>query len=257
MRSPAPLSHLVASVIVTIIKIPKKKISSPIVKEKRKAGTRAGLTKPAIVAAAAKLIESAGVINFSLRKLAEELGVGPTTIHFHFKDVDGGVYSAVAAEALVGVTRPFKPNEEPTGYLREVLLNILEALHARPVVAKLVVLQLSSNPILDPLLAERLLLVLDALGVPMEARPRMFQRAMGVIVEMILVESGRSSAAEQKKASAKIHKAIGSLPSTEFPNLTELREALLAETVQAGASKPSPEVATHYADRLIATLGLK
>jgi hypothetical protein len=47
---------------VAILIILKKKTSSPIVKEKRKAGTRAGLTKPAIVAAAAKLIESAGAI---------------------------------------------------------------------------------------------------------------------------------------------------------------------------------------------------
>ena|SRR5208337_3005328 len=53
----APLSLLIASVIVAIVAIPKKKTSSPYVKEKRKAGTRAGLTKPAIVAAAAKLIE--------------------------------------------------------------------------------------------------------------------------------------------------------------------------------------------------------
>jgi hypothetical protein len=40
-----------ASVIVAIIKIAKKKPPGPEVKEKRKAGTRAGLTRPAIVAA--------------------------------------------------------------------------------------------------------------------------------------------------------------------------------------------------------------
>ena len=62
----APLSLLIASVIVAIITIPKKKTSSPNVKEKRKAGTRAGLTKAAIVAAAAKLIESVGANGFSL-----------------------------------------------------------------------------------------------------------------------------------------------------------------------------------------------
>ena len=95
------------------------------------------------------------------------------------------------------------------------------------------------------------------LGVPTEARPKMFQRAMGVIFEMILAESGRSSAAEQKQASARVHKTIAALPSTEFPNLTELREAIVAEAVQAGAAKPSPEVAAEYADRLIATLGVK
>jgi AcrR family transcriptional regulator len=61
---------------------------------------RAGLTKPAIVDAAAKLIESAGVIGFSLRKLAKVLGVGPTTIHFHFKGAGGGIYAAIVVRAL-------------------------------------------------------------------------------------------------------------------------------------------------------------
>ncbi len=75
----------------------------------------------------------------------------------------------------------------------------------------------------------------------------MYQRAMGVIFEMILAECGRSSAADQKEASAQMHKTIATLPSTEFPNLTELREGIVAETVQAGAAKPSPEVAAEYA----------
>jgi hypothetical protein len=80
---------------------------------------------------------------------------------------------------------------------------------------------------------------------------------MGTIFDMILVESGRSRAAEQRQASARINKTTASLSPTEFPNLTELREALAAEAVQAGAAKPSPEVAAHYANRLIATLGVK
>ena len=200
------LSLLIASVIVAIITIPKKKTSSPIVKEKRKAGTRAGLTKAAIVAAAAKLIESVGANGFSLRKLAKALGVGPTTIHFHSEGGVGSVFSAVAQEALAGVTRPFKPKDEPAAYLGELLLKILQALHARPVVAKLVVLQLSSNAVLHPLLAERLLLALGALGAPTEAGPIMFQRAMGVIFEMILAGCGRSGAAESRIAGVRLHR---------------------------------------------------
>ena len=101
--------------------------------------------------------------------------------------------------------------------MAELLLKILEALHcARPVVATLVVLQLSSDPVLDTLLAERVLLALAALGVPTETRPKMFQRAMGVIFEMILAECGRSSAEDQKEASAQMHNTIASLSPTEF-----------------------------------------
>jgi Bacterial regulatory proteins, tetR family len=92
----------------------KTKLPSPEAKEKRKAGTRAGLTRPAI-AAAAKLIESAGVNEFSLRRLAKDLGVGPTTIHFHFKGAGGGIYAAIVVRALARVTRPFKPKEVQRG----------------------------------------------------------------------------------------------------------------------------------------------
>ncbi len=48
---------------------------------------------------------------FSLRKLAKALGVGPTTIHFHFEGGVGAAFSAVAQQALAGVTRPFKPKQ--------------------------------------------------------------------------------------------------------------------------------------------------
>jgi hypothetical protein len=177
-----------------------------------------------------------------------------TSIHAHFKGGTRAISSAVTAQALAGTSRPFKPMEEPAEYLRELFLKILQSLHARPEIVRLVVLELSSNPILDPLLAERLLLTLAALGVPKDEVPKTFQRAMGVILEMILMVSARSKPAHQKWRSAQMNKAIAALPSTEFPNLTELREALLEETVEAGDAKPTPEVAALYADRLIATL---
>ena len=234
------------------IKIPKK--TKPVPKLKRKPGTRAGLTKPLIAAAAVKLIDSAGMGQFSIRKLASAMGVGPTSIHAHFKGGTEAIAKAVVVQALAGTTRPFKPKEGPAEYLRELLLRMLEALHARPAVAHLVVFSLSSDPILDPLLAERLLLTLGALGVPEETLPKMFQRAIGVIFDMILAVSARSKAADQKRLSAQMHKAIAALPPTEFPSLTQLREALVAEAFEAGALKPSAEVAALYADRLIAAL---
>ena len=167
---------------VAIIKIPKKKTSGS--KPKRKPGTRAGLTKSVIAAAAVKLIDSRGMDEFRVRKLAEAVGVGPTSIHAHFKGGIRAISSAAAAQALAGTTRPFKPMEEPADYLRELLLRVLQSLHGRPEFARVVVLELSSNPTLVPLLAERLLLTLTALGVPTEALPKTLQRAMGVILEI-------------------------------------------------------------------------
>jgi hypothetical protein len=200
-----------------------------------------------------KRLNSPGGTGFGTSNFTAERG-GPTSIHAHFKGGTEAIAKAVAVQALAGTTRPFKPKEEPAEYLRELLLKILEALHARTVVAHLVVFSLSSDPILDPLLAARLLLTLAALGVPEEALPKMFQRAMGVIFDMILTVSARSKAADQKRLSAQMHKAIAALPPTEFPSLTQLREALVAEAFEAGALKPNAEVAALYADRLIAVL---
>jgi AcrR family transcriptional regulator len=112
----------------------KRKTSAP--KPKRKPGTRAGLTKPRIAAAAVKLIDSVGMDEFSVRKLAKAMEVGATSIHAHFKGGTAAVSSAVAAQTLAGTTRPFNPKEEPADYLRELLLKMLQALHARPEIAR-------------------------------------------------------------------------------------------------------------------------
>ena len=73
----APLSLLIASVIVAIIKIPKKKTSSPNVKEKRKAGTCAGLTKAAIAAAAATLQRRERTRALGFAPVANEMWLQP------------------------------------------------------------------------------------------------------------------------------------------------------------------------------------
>ena len=105
--------------MASLITLPKKTSSGLKTLKKRKAGTRAGLTKPAIAAAAAKLIETGGMGKFSLRELAKELGVGPTTIHAHFKGGVNEISKAIAVAALSGLAPPFKPKQEPGDYLRE------------------------------------------------------------------------------------------------------------------------------------------
>ena len=204
----------------------------------------------------AELIESVGANGFSLRRLANALGVGPTTIHFHFEGGVGPSFARSPSRRWPASPGRTSRRRSPPPTLRELLVRILEALQARPVVAKLVVLAVVEPRAGSP--ARRA----GALGSGRArradgGRPKMFQRAMGVIFEMILAECGRSSAEDQKEASAQMHNTIATLSSTEFPNLTELREAIVAETVQAGAAKPSPEVTAGYADRLIATLGVK
>ena len=75
----------------------------------------------------------------------------------------------------------------------------------------------------------------------------MFRWAMGVIFEMILAECGRSSAADQKEASAHMHKTIASQAATSAYFITgsdkrqlgHLRDDLGGvRTFQRGAHRP-------------------
>ena len=63
-----------------------------------------------------------------------------------------------------------------------------------------------------------------------------FLLTVGVILEMILAESGRSSAGGARGSLDAYAQDDYVLPSTQFPNLTDLREALVTETAQAEAS---------------------
>jgi AcrR family transcriptional regulator len=223
-------------------------------KPKRKAGTRAGLTKAVIAAAAAKRLE-AGPGGFSLRGLAKALGVVPTSVRAHFNGDVSEIFDEVVKAALENVARPYKPNKEAADYLCELLFGILKSLHGKPTIAILAVRHVSDNPVLVPLLAERLLASLSALGASKEAAPMLFTRTLGLICDMIVTECVRSKAPAQEKSSMRMNDAIAGLPSIEYPQLVELRKGLVAEVAKGAVAAPTPELAQYYVNRLIAIVG--
>lgn len=225
-------------------------------KPKRKAGTRAGLTKTLIAAEAAKLIEL-GLENFSFRNLAAALDVVPTSIHAHFNGGVRELLDEVVRTALGHIARPFKPKEEAADYLRDLFLAILQSLHGKPLVGMLAVERIKPNPALLPLLAERLLASFSALGPSEEAMPKLFARALGLIYEMIVTESARSNGSEQKASAKRVAGTIAALSPSEFPCLVAFSEALVAEVALGGTASPTPEVALYYANHLIAMVDAK
>ena len=221
---------------------------------KRKAGTRAGLTKAVIAAASAKQLE-AGPGGFSLRGLAKALGVVPTSVRAHFDGDVSEIFDEVVRAALEGVARPYKPKEEAADYLRDLLFAILKSLHGEPRIAILAVQHISDNSVLVPLLAERLLVSLFELGAAKEAAPKLFMRTLGLICEMIVTECVRSKALAQHKSSTRVDTEIAGLPSTEYPQLLALRKGLVAEIAKGATAAPTPDLAQFYVGRLIALVG--
>ena len=115
---------------------------------KRKAGQRAGMTRAKIVDAAVKLWDSAGPEGFTIRKLALQLKVVPTTIRAHVKGGIGELRREVARRVLADRTPPYKPNQDPNDYLREFFRSALVSFRQRPTLARLVILELTDDPLL-------------------------------------------------------------------------------------------------------------
>ncbi len=219
--------------------------------EKRLAGKKAGLNKAKIISTASRLLESTGSVK--ILTLAKALGVVSTTINSHFPDGASQIAAEIARKALAGVARPYKPRDAPKEYLTELFWRVLHELSGKPMIARLVTIELSWNPLLEPHLAERILVFLDALGFEAGYFPRGLSRVIGRLSEMIFTECAQSNEARQAEVARRIASSIDQLDPDEFPTLVENKEALLRHTRLSAVGLPRREIAAEYA---VATLEL-
>jgi AcrR family transcriptional regulator len=219
--------------------------------EKRLAGKRAGLKKPKIISTAARLLETTESVK--TLTLARALGVVPTTIKSHFRGGLPEICTEIACMALAGAARPYKPRDTQKEYLTELFSRVLQKLSGKPMVARLVAIELSWNPLLDPPLAERILVFIDALGFPAGYLPRGLSRVIGRLSDMIFTECAQSNEARQETVARRIASSIDRLDPDEFPMLAENKEALLRHARLSAVGPPRREIAAEYA---VATLEL-
>ena len=179
--------------------------------------------------------------------LAKALGVVSTTIKSLFPGGASQIGAEIARKALAGVARPYKPRDTPKEYLTELFWRVLQKLSDRPIIARLVTIELSWNPVLDPYLAERILVFLDALGFEAGDFPRGLSRVIGRLSDMILTECAQSNEARQEAVARRIASSIDQLDPDEFPMLAENKEALLKHARLSAVGLPRREIAAEYA----------
>ena len=221
--------------------------------KKRKAGTRAGMTRAKIVDAATKLWLSGGPDNFSIRAVAKCLNVVPTTIRAHFKRGMGELLNEIAGSAAAALAPPYKPQQDPKVYLRGLFHSALFAFRQKPQLGRLVVLRLSNDPFLNPVFAERICATLAAI-----AKKGDVARGLHIFLEhfagLIIVETSSWAAGKPEEAKAKALEQIEALSSTEFPTLRIAGEMLAVDLKKRGAPGYLKKTADAAADALIAAL---
>ncbi len=198
---------------------------------KRKAGQRAGMTREKIIEAAVKLWEAAGPEGFTIRKLAARLKVVPTTIRAHVKGGAAELRREIARRVLADLTPPYKPDQRRNDYLQEFFRLVLASFRKHPRLARLAILQLTDDPLLSLINAERMSATIAGLCV--KADPILgLELLIGRLAEVTMMESGAWALRDPKNAGGYIQARLFNASKTEFPTLTQAPQALGAKLVQ-------------------------
>jgi TetR/AcrR family tetracycline transcriptional repressor len=198
---------------------------------KRKAGQRAGLTRAKIIDAAVKLWDDAGPNGFAIRKLAKQLKVGATTIHAHVKGGIPELRREIARRVVADLAPPYKPNQNANDYLRGFFRSALISFHQRPRLARLVVLELTDDPLLSLMFAERMCATIAGLDVKTDLFCGL-ELLIGRLTDAAMIESGAWAQRDPKLATAQIQARLLNASKTEFPTLTHAPQALGAKLIR-------------------------
>ncbi|CAN5312716.1 hypothetical protein BH10PSE3_BH10PSE3_34640 [soil metagenome] len=130
---------------------------------KRRASAATPLSRERIVEAALAQIDQEGLENFSLRNLANRLGVYPTAIYWYVPNRNELLAQVVAL--IFDKVAPAKRRRAWQTYLRDLFGNFRDAIRAHPNMAPLVGAQLVSNTSMSLAFVEDLLAALSRAGL--------------------------------------------------------------------------------------------
>jgi TetR/AcrR family tetracycline transcriptional repressor len=94
------------------------------------------LSRAAVVERAAKLADAEGVEAVTIRRLAQELGVTPMALYWHFKNKEELIFGLVD-HLLAEVTATRRPEDPPLTQLRAMVETLVAAMREHPSLAGL------------------------------------------------------------------------------------------------------------------------
>jgi AcrR family transcriptional regulator len=132
----------------------------------RTRGTSAGLDRERIAAAAVALVDRDGLERFGVRRLAQELGVDPMSVHHHIKG-KAALLDAMSEAVLAEVTAPMDEDASHSweGIARRTAHGYREMAYRHPRLFPLLVTRAQTSPVAISAL-ERLVAAMRAAGLP-------------------------------------------------------------------------------------------
>ena len=181
------------------------------------------LDREVVIERALALADTDGLDALTIRRLADELGVTPMALYWHFSNKDE-LIDALAAHLFAQVSLPDTPaGADWVTAMRELQVAFVAALRPHPAVAPLARDRVLASRA-GLVLAERSLGLLRQAGFSAEQAAELGGYLLGAVVTLVTAEPGRAGP-DDAAVRARLA-ALRTLSPREFPNLVDAAEPL-------------------------------
>jgi AcrR family transcriptional regulator len=198
---------------------------------KRRSGSvgRERLSRDTIVEGAIALADAEGLDAVTIRRLAEDQGVTPMALYWHFKD-KGELLDGIAERLFAGVRLPGPSRKPWPEQLRSILEALSDALRPHPEVAALVSDRvLSSEAGLT--VAESTLALLRHAGLSAEQAAQVGGYLLNAVAMLVTSEPGREYGPDSEARDDAIRRktaSLSGLPLRRYPSVVSSASVLAA-----------------------------
>ncbi|HEX4088027.1 MAG TPA: TetR family transcriptional regulator [Trebonia sp.] len=191
-------------------------------------GERARLTRGAVVDRAMQLADAAGLEALTIRKLAQELGVTPMALYWHFRNKDlllDGLAERVWSEIDIDVDRAAPWPDQ----LRGLLESLLQVLRAHPAAPGLLLHSETQNEFFLRA-TETTLDVLRNAGFDPRHASEIARSTLWTGVTLVMSEPGIASLDADDRTELQRRKQVvfATLPTVRYPRLVECAAPMTA-----------------------------
>lgn len=222
----------------------------------RQARSSEALSKDRIVTTALALLDAQGLDAFSMRNLADALGVYPTAIYWYVTNRNT-LLAEVVAHALSDVV-PETGGDWQT-WLKTLFRRYRQAVQRHPNIAPLIGAQLVSNAGVSPAAIDRILAVLLTAGFRDDQLVQAYNAVIAVQVGFVTLEFAPTPPEDTERWATDLKATFGSIDPQQHPALAEylprLENRAFIVRWQNGASVPLDESFELFID--IAVQGLE
>lgn len=229
----------------------------PPARRPRRHGAPAAMNKDRVVAAALAIIDRDGVEAFSIRHLAQALGVYPTAVYWYVPSRNA-LLAEVVSRALADVVPPGEIGDW-RDWLKDLFRRYRASVRRHPNVAPLIGARLVSNAGADPELVDRILAALSAAGFAGDALVHAYNTVVAAMVGFVTLELAPMPVEDADTWSAELRKTFRDADAGRYPalagNLPRLENRAFIVRWQNGTAVPLDDSFEMFID--VAVRGLE